>query len=176
MPHESQPLATDHAAELLRSMVKMLRSEMEAVGSDALRWHPAPSEWCINEVVGHLIEAERRGFGGRIRRIVEKPGRRLITWNQPAVAAERHDCDKDGLVLLREFETAREESVRMLEGLSPDQLLLSGEHPMVGTLRVQNVMHEWVHHDREHLKQILTNVQAYVWPHLGNCQRFSELD
>ncbi len=176
MPDTPPPLTIAHAAALLRSMVQTLRSEMEAAGDDVLRWRPAPDEWCINEVVGHLIEAERRGFGGRIQRIIEEPGRTLITWDQPAVAKERGDCEKDGLDLLREFETLREESARMLEGLSPDQLELSGEHPMVGTLRARDVMHEWVHHDREHLKQILTNVQAYVWPHLGNCQRFSEFD
>jgi hypothetical protein len=30
-----------------------------------------------------------------------------------------------------------------------------------------------VHHDRNHLKQILSNVQAYAWPHMGNAQKFS---
>jgi hypothetical protein len=33
-------------------------------------------------------------------------------------------------------------------------------------------MHEWVHHDRNHLKQLLANVQARVWPEMGNARRF----
>lgn len=33
-------------------------------------WHPAEGEWCVNEVLGHLIEAEARGFAGRIRQIL----------------------------------------------------------------------------------------------------------
>jgi hypothetical protein len=60
--------------------------------------------------------------------------------------------------------------------IGPEQLRLAGEHPDVGELRVADLLHEWVHHDRAHLKQLLTNVQAYVWPNMGNAQKFSEID
>ena len=40
-----------------------------ALGDEA-GWRPAPGEWSANECVGHLIEAERRGFAGRIRPIL----------------------------------------------------------------------------------------------------------
>ena len=30
-------------------------------------WHPAPEEWCVKEVIGHLIEAERRVILTRAR-------------------------------------------------------------------------------------------------------------
>jgi hypothetical protein len=43
----------------------------------------------------------------------------------------------------------------------------------VGHLRIGDLLHEWVHHDRNHHKQMLANVQAFVWPHMGNAQRFS---
>jgi hypothetical protein len=33
-------------------------------------------------------------------------------------------------------------------------------------------MHEWVHHDANHDRQILANIQAAVWPHMGNAQLF----
>jgi len=156
--------------------VLVLRAELEPLGKDVMRWHPAPGEWCINEVLGHLLEAEQRGFAGRIQRIIAQPGRRLETWDQGGVARQRRDCEKDGLGLLRELEAAREESVRLIRGLTPEQLRLSGNHPQVGELRVVDLLHEWVHHDRNHVKQILSNVQAYVWPHMGNAQLFSALD
>ena len=41
----------------------------------AAGWRPAPGEWSANECVGHLIEAERRGFAGRIRRDPRRGGR-----------------------------------------------------------------------------------------------------
>jgi len=38
---------------------------------------------------------------------------------------------------------------------------------------VEDLLQEWVHHDRNHIKQILSNVQAWAWPHMGNSQKFS---
>ena len=44
--------------------------------------------------------------------------------------------------------------------------------PKVGFLSVRDLLHEWVHHDRNHIRQMLANVQAFAWPHMGNGQRF----
>ena len=49
----------------------------------------------------------------------------------------------------------------------------AGIHSRVGRLRIGDLLHEWVHHDRNHLRQILANLQAFAWPHMGNAQRFS---
>ena len=170
------PLTPSQLSGLLRALPLTLRAEAKALGADAMRWHPAAGEWCVNEVVGHIIEAERRGFAGRISEIVEQPGKKLQSWDQARVARERRDCERDGLELLREFQQLREESVRLVRGLRPEQFELSGDHPVVGELRVRDLLHEWPHHDRAHVKQVLSNVQAYVWPHMGNARRFSEVD
>ena len=166
-------LSIEQTAALLSATVHTLRAELGPLGKELMRWHPAPDEWCANEVLGHMLEAERRGFAGRIQRILAQPGRRLEDWDPAAVARERRDCDRDGLELLCELEAAREESVRVVNGLAAEQLRLSGDHPHVGELRVVELLHEWLHHDRNHVKQILGNVQDFVWPYMGNAQRFS---
>lgn len=38
---------------------------------------------------------------------------------------------------------------------------------------VEDLLHEWVHHDGNHLRQAIGNVQAYVWPNIGNARRFT---
>jgi hypothetical protein len=38
---------------------------------------------------------------------------------------------------------------------------------------VEDLLQEWVYHDRNHIKQILGNAQAWAWPHMGNAQKFS---
>jgi len=52
-------------------------------------------EWSANECAGHLIEPERRGFAGRIRRILvaDRPDipADLEGWDPPAVAEARRD-------------------------------------------------------------------------------------
>ena len=169
---QDTPLTLPQVAEFLRATMATLRAEAGGLDNEGLRWHPAPGEWCVNEVVGHMIEAEERGFAGQIRKVIA--GRELQTWDPEAVARERKDCDRDGMALIDELEEIREQSAELVERLTPDQLRLSGQHPDVGELRVIDLLHEWVHHDRAHVKQALSNVQARVWPHMGNAQRFSE--
>lgn len=167
------PLAPTAIAQFLRATLTALASELAALPPDVLAWHPAPGEWCVKEVLGHLIETEARGFAGRIRIILAGEEPRLERWDQGAVAAARGDCEQDVRRLLGEFATARQESVKLVEGLGEGDLGRGGHHPAVGHLRVADLLNEWVHHDRNHVRQILANVQAYVWPHMGNAQRFT---
>jgi hypothetical protein len=170
-PTALTPAAT---AELLNAAAVTLRAEIEAIPRAALRWHPAPGEWCVHEVVGHLIETERRGFAGRIRVILGGENPKLATWDQVQVARDRRDCERDIASLLNEFHELREASVALVRGLTAAQVERGGDHETVGWLRVHDLLHEWAHHDRNHLKQIMANVQSFVWPHMGNARRFSE--
>ena len=167
------PLAPAVVAGLLQSAVTTLRAELTALPESVLTYHPAPGEWCAKEIVGHLTEAERRGFAGRIRIILAEETPKLQAWDQATVARERHDCAQDVKALLGELEELREDSVALVTGLRRDDLARAGEHPKVGRLSVGELLQEWVHHDRNHLRQILANVQAWAWANMGNAQRFS---
>jgi thioesterase domain-containing protein len=137
------------------------------------RWKPAPSEWCVNECVGHLIEAELRAFAGRIRVILENQEPALQAWDAAEVARTRDDCSKDPAELRDEFNQLREESLVLVRSLQPEQLRRGGMHPQVSRLTVNELIHEWVHHDANHLRQAYANVEAYVWPQMGNTRNFS---
>jgi DinB superfamily len=139
-----------------------------------LAWHPAPGEWCVKEVIGHLIEAERRGFAGRIRVILAADAPELERWEPADVARARGDCAKPAAALLDELAAMRHDSAALVRGLRAADLDRIGRHPTVGPLRVGDLLQEWVHHDRNHVRQALANVQAYVWPAMGNAQRFSQ--
>jgi len=76
--------------------------------------------------------------------------------------------------MLAEFRAQRARSIDLVAGLEPWDLDRAGIHERVGRLTVNDLLHEWVHHDRAHLKQILGNVQAYVWPEMGGAQAFVE--
>jgi len=167
------PLIPAAVAPFLRATLATLTAEVDALSAEALAWHPAPGEWCVKEVLGHLIETERRGFAGRIRIILAGPEPRLEGWDQNAVAAARRDCGRDARELLGELATMRQDSVRLVEELKAADLARGGDHPTVGRLTVADLLNEWIHHDRNHVRQILANVQAYVWPHMGNARKFS---
>ena len=160
-------------ATLLRGAVAILEAEVAALPNDVLTWHPAPGEWCVNEVLGHLIEADRRGFGGRIRGMVTTPDAPLVGWDQNEVARARRDCQRETRDLLNELAALRRDGAALVESLKPADLARRGQHPKVGALSVNDILQEWVHHDRNHAKQIFSNVQAYTWPAMGNTQKFS---
>jgi hypothetical protein len=170
----TSPLTPRQAADLLRASAAAIRAELAALAPPVLAWHPAPGEWCAKDVLGHLIEAESRGFAGRVRQITAAAAEpRFSSWDPDAVARERRDCEREATALLDELDRLRSASVELVAGLREADLGRGGHHPTVGYLRVGDLLHEWVHHDRNHLKQILSNVQAYAWPHMGNAQKFS---
>jgi hypothetical protein len=173
MTESPRPLAPREVARLLESAAAAIRAEFAALTDDVLAWHPAAGEWCAKEVLGHLIESERRGFAGRIRLILsgDEPG--LEAWDQGEVARARRDCERPASVLIAELDALRRESVTMVGGLREADLERGGRHPKVGHLRVADLLHEWVHHDRNHMRQLLANIQAAAWPHMGNARRFT---
>ncbi|HEX2469957.1 MAG TPA: DinB family protein [Candidatus Limnocylindrales bacterium] len=176
------PLQASTIADLLAATAVTVGAEVRALHAVA-GWRPAPGEWSANECVGHLIEAERRGFAGRIRVIlggVQADGSfrspTLETWDPPAVAAARHDDERAPADLADEFAALRRDSVDLVRSLTAEDLRRSGIHPEVGELRVDELIGEWVHHDRNHIRQLLAVTQSRVWDQMGNARTFSVLD
>jgi hypothetical protein len=170
------PLAPRQGAALLGTMPIFLQAEFAVAPETLLRWRPAREEWCLLEVVGHLIETEERGFAGRIRTILTEERPRFTTWDPSTVARERQDEQRDPAELLAEFIRRRTSGVALLETLTANDLSRGGDHPEVGFLTVNDLLHEWIHHDANHLRQMLANIQSYTWPSMGNAQRFSGPD
>jgi hypothetical protein len=168
----SRRLTLPQITALLRATPQTLQNELKTLDQAALRWRPAAQEWSINEVIGHLIEADKNGFAGRIQAILAEEEPKLIAWDIAGTVARRRDWERDGFELIEELAAMRQENTRFIPQLTSEQLTRSGIHPSVGELQVVDLIFEWVHHDRNHIKQILSNVQAYIWPDLGNAQRF----
>jgi hypothetical protein len=163
-------LTTDQVAGYLEATCALIESELEALGYDSA-WHFDPKEWCANQVVGHLVEAEKRGFAGRIREILAGK-QKTSSWDQAAIAKDRNDCARMGQSLWMEFMGIRNDSIKLVRSLKPADLGKSITHPMAGQLSVRDLLHEWVSHDRNHTRQLLQIGQERVWPHMGNSQKF----
>jgi hypothetical protein len=160
-------------ADLLDSSGQAFASTLNALTPVVASWHPAPGEWCVNEVVGHVIVTEKNGFGGRIRVILGGDEPDLPKYDRDGLQKTRDDCARDPKGLAQEMLEVRGQSLELIRSLRPEQLGRGGLHPDVGRLTVDDLLHEWVHHDGNHLRQSLANVQAYVWPNMGNARRFS---
>lgn len=167
-------LSVAEIAALLEAGEAEISAEVTAVPPRVATWHAADGEWCVNECLGHVIEAERRGFAGRIRAMrAHGDGLALTSWDQVAVARSRGDCTAETTRLLDEFRDDRGRSIALVRSLQPSDLAIAGNHPQVGRLTVGEVLAEWIHHDRNHLKQLLADIQGFAWRQMGNAQRFS---
>jgi hypothetical protein len=169
------PRTPAQLAALLDASRTAIVAEMRALGPHAAE-RLVDGEWCVNEVVGHLIEAERRGFAGRIRTMIAEERPHLQTWVPPAVAAVRHDDERNPDDLLAELNKLRDESLVLVRSLGPAALARIGLQPQVGEVTVSEIAHEWVHHDREHLGQLIALTRRLVWPAMGNARRFFDPD
>jgi DinB superfamily len=168
----TKPLEPHEVVASLQSTPAVLRTLLDPRPSDMFTWHPAPGKWCINEVVGHLIEADRHDFIGRIRLILDHEEPRLAVSDQAEVARMRHDCDHALHDLLDELSQQRSGSLSFIVKFGDEELQRGGVHPTIGRLQIGNLLHEWVYHDMNHVRQILVNVQGFLWEHLGHMQRF----
>ena len=81
------PLSTSEIVALLAGAMEAIRCEYSRLPRRVLAFRPAPGEWCILEVLGHLIETEQRGFAGRIRLIVEQDGHGPLGWHESPLPA-----------------------------------------------------------------------------------------
>ena len=166
----SRALTAAEVADLLEATCALIEAEMNALGDEGCSFHFKAGEWCVNECVGHIIEAEKRGFGGRIKDLLA--GKPLNSWDQAQVARERKDCERMSQSVFMEFMGLRHDYITMVRALKPADLEKTGVHPKVGELKVRDLLHEWVHHDRNHTRQLLNIQQERVYPNMGNSQKF----
>jgi hypothetical protein len=132
-----------------------------------LSWRPAPSEWCIKEVIGHLLEMDTLAFADRIRLILAEDTPAIPGLNVDKIAADRQDDQRPLSELLSAFERERETAVSFLNNLPADQLARTGTFPTNRHFRAADFLYEWPYHDHDHLKQISSIIQTAVWPNLS---------
>lgn len=156
----------------LRRMPVVLRELTLSLPKAAVGHHPGSGGWCIKEVLGHLTEEDQRDFVGRIKKMLAESEPQLAINDQTQVARDRKDCDKSIDELLNEFAVIRATSVGFVQRLSTENLERGGVHPKIGPIRVRELLHEWIYHDLNHLRQIEGNAQSFLWDHLGKMREF----
>src|SRR5712692_8319941 len=104
-------MTPSEVAGLLETSGQSFARLLETLPPSVASWHPANGEWCVKECAGHIIEAEKLGFAGRIRAIIEGEEPQLKSWDQAEVERARHDCERDQNELAGELERVRKESL-----------------------------------------------------------------
>lgn len=156
---------------MLQGTPAALEAMLAHLDDELLCWRPQPADWCIKDVVGHLIVTDQLAFADRIRLIVEGdtpeiPG---IPVNQ--IAAQRNDAARPIGELLQEFQMGRTAVLPYLAHLTPSQLAKTGTYPKYGTFHAYDFFYEWPYHDQSHLQQIGDILKTYLLPHMSQTMR-----
>ena len=126
----------------------------EGLGVDALRWRPRAGEWCLTEVLAHLLDLERTLFLPRLQRIVAEERPAFETFDLEAWARARDHRLRDFAADLEAVRQARAQTIRFLEALprgAAERRGLSGHY---GPVTLAQYATHAADHDVEHLAQM----------------------
>jgi hypothetical protein len=129
----------DRRQEILKTLQAtpvVLRALVAAVDDARLRRRPAPGEWAIIEVVGHLADTEERALA-RVRRMAADDNPFLEPFDQEALAEQRHYLGLGLAGELARLERLRREHLAVLEGLDASGWERTGRHGEHGELSVE---------------------------------------
>ena len=144
----------EQAIEVLRRTPATLRALLEGAAEPWIRGREGPDTFSAFDNVGHLIDGEETDW---------IPRARLILAGGPALFEPydrfRHltrNADRSLDSLLNEFARLRSANLELLQSwkLSPAQLVLQGEHPMLGPVTLSQLLAAWVVHDLGHIAQV----------------------
>jgi hypothetical protein len=124
------------------------------LGTEALRWRPRAGEWCLTEVMAHLVDLERMVFLPRLRRIAAEDWPAFETFDPDAWARERDHRARDCAADLDAFTRARAVTLEFLRGLPRGAAERSGLSGHFGPVTLARYATHAVDHDLEHLGQM----------------------
>jgi hypothetical protein len=143
----SDPLA------VLADTPGLIARELEGLAGEKLTRRPAPEEWCVNEIVGHLLDDEI-ATAWRYRQMIENDGALLPSFNQDEWARLGHYAARPLNEILTLFRMIREWNLRMLNSLTPEEWSRKGTHAERGSTSVRELVEHMAGHDLNHLQQI----------------------
>lgn len=147
----------------LRNFPEEVDRAARAIPGSAWTRRPVAGGFSMSEHACHLRDYEMEGVQARIRRILAESDPVLADFEGDRLARERDYQRQDGSRATLEFASARSETVRMIEGLSEEQLArtaLFGEHGRITLTRLLEIVggHDASH--REELRDLVAELRS----------------
>jgi hypothetical protein len=144
------------AFEILERTPGVLASLLQGLANRWLTSNEGADTFSPMDVLGHLIQGEKTDWVERIKIILEHgESKAFEPFNRFGFLAEIER--KTSGVLLQEFHALRLKNLRFVHDLKLDEskLSLTGTHPELGTVTLQQLISTWAVHDLSHIGQIV---------------------
>jgi len=160
--HLFHQLVTDGGTSMASIEEQLARMERTAddfaaaitgVPDVVLSRRPDEKNWSAKEVVCHIRDTEE-SFMARFQTIMAMDEPKFLPVEPDRWAADRQYVRNDGAEALETFRTRRDESLKFLLGLPPDQWERGGIHATRGRMTIKDFVALMAWHDDNHLDQL----------------------
>jgi uncharacterized damage-inducible protein DinB len=148
-------------ANKLNEARTMLKKTLDALSEEQAVARKVNPEWSIKDQVAHLAAANRGMFGiaqrmarGEDPKLPEGYDNEVFNARQVAKRKERTLAE-----ICAEIDTTHSELLAFLDGLTPEQLALMGEHPLFGQVVLRDLLVIIYTHQIMHCKEISAQVR-----------------
>ena len=166
----SEQLA-DGARARLESTPSVLRALLKGMAEELVE-RPLDGDWSARDVVAHVTSVEPLVLRARIAGMLAAPGSAVANVDEDQALADSGLRALAVGELLDRFEAGRGESLALIDGLGDEELAVNGEHELVGTMTVANMVNHFAFHDAMHIQQIVRMLAVPAELGRGGLRRF----
>jgi hypothetical protein len=153
-PEHLGQLAPAEILDILESIPDQVTEAISQTSDDQLRRKPSEEEWCVKEIIGHVIETDLL-FSQRVGFVLEEQGVPVIPRSAPPWKLhEGKGYEELSVVeLLERLSQVRMASLELVRDLKPEHWIRQGM--LMGTTTSVLDLGSWLtNHDRGHFAQI----------------------
>jgi uncharacterized damage-inducible protein DinB len=144
--------------ELLRHQPDELRSILQSISDSEAGMRPAPSEWSVKEVLGHICDSERV-FGYRTLRFARGDSTPLPGFDQDEFVKGTDFNQRTLTDLLDEFAAQRQANVLCFQVLTAEEINRRGVASN-NTMSVRALLYVMAGHVMHHVESLKTDYKV----------------
>lgn len=131
-----------------------VRALVQNLQESEVHWKPSAQEFSALEQVCHLNDLEREGYGARIEKLIHEEQPFLPDFDGGRIAAERDYNNQNLATALDAFAYSRQNNLRAIASLSPEDLQRGGTLETVGPITLETLLFKMREHDEGHLQEL----------------------
>jgi hypothetical protein len=152
----------EHVQAILSTTTERWQRLVNTLPGDLLARPPATGEWSAIDCLQHLLDAERHVFPVRVHAFLA--GQNFVDFdpNQQHAGPDAPTPEQ----LVATFARARRDSLVLLSRVKDEDLGRTAQHPQLGTVTLEEMLHTWAAHDLNHTVQA---ERALMQPFMLGC-------
>ena len=145
---------------IMRSTPAVLQSITSSITNGKWDREPSAGDWAMNEIACHLRDTEREIHQLQLNLMLAREDAFIPRPDTTVWASERDYLHVDGATALREFTSARIQSLDLLKDATPGLWSRKARHAIFGPTNFMEVCSFMADHDRMHIQQAWKTLES----------------